>query len=105
VFKYVTQHLFVIVQAGSLVLLSFLTHLVHSLGFVKHAAPSAPSAGGAARAVASAVLVMGSAGASKTIGSRMVVPYAKKVLPTQWKAPAGKLFPQSLAVSGKVGMK
>jgi hypothetical protein len=94
------------VQAGSLVLLSFLTHLVHSLGFVKHAAPTATGAGGAARAVAGAVLVVGSAGASKTIGSRMVVPYAKKVLPTSWKSQTTKLFPQPLAaLSGKLGVK
>jgi hypothetical protein len=94
-------------QAGSLVLLSFLTHLVHSLGFVKHAAPTVTTgAGGAARAVAGAVLVVGSAGASKTIGSRMVVPYAKKVLPTSWKAPTGKLFSQPLAaLNGKFGGK
>merc|ERR1711903_276185 len=67
-------------QAGSLVLLTFLTHLVHSLGFVKHApaavigagAGAGPAAGG--RAVAGAMLVVGSAAAARSVGARSVVP-------------------------------
>jgi len=73
-------------QAGSLVLLTFLTHLVHSLGFVKHApaavsgagAGAGPAAGG--RAVAGAMLVVGSAAAARSVGARSVVPYGTKVM-------------------------
>jgi hypothetical protein len=74
-----------LLQIGSLVLLTFLTQLVHSLGFVKHAptAGSPGAVGGGAKAVASTALVLGSMTAAKTVGSRAVVPYARRALPLQ----------------------
>lgn len=78
-----------LIQIGSLVLLTFLTQLVHSLGFVKHAptassGPVSGAGGGAAKAVASTALALGTITAAKTIGSRAAVPLARKaVLPLQ----------------------
>lgn len=83
---------------GSLVLLTFLTQLVHSLGFVKHA-PAAASAsgplggagGGAAKAVASTALALGTMTAAKTIGSRAAVPLVRKAaVPLQVQQSLGK---------------
>lgn len=73
-------------QAGSLVLLTFLTQLVHSLGFVKHA-PAAGSVTGPAKAVAGAAIVLGTASAAGGLAPRAVMPYVNRVIVPLGKGP------------------
>ena len=80
---------FLSIQAGSLVLMTFLVQLVHSLGYVKHA-PVAPAAvaGGPIKAAAGAALVLGSASmAASSLAPRAVVPYVSRVITPMARGP------------------
>ena len=84
-------------KAGSLVLLTFLTQLVHSLNFVKHAPSGAVSAGapsGPAKAAASAVLLLGSASAAASnLAPRAVAPYVSRLAVPMSRVSKGPLLP------------
>lgn len=86
---YVPVHLAATHQAGSLVLMTFLVQLVHSLGYVKHAPTTPASAvGGPAKAVAGAALVLGSASmAASGLAPRAVAPYVSRVIAPMSRGP------------------
>lgn len=96
------------VQAGSLVLLTFLTQLVHSLSFVKHApavasAASGGTPGGAAKVASVALALTAAAGASSAAGAstvRAAVPYAARAATRV--LPAAN-HPASISAVGKMG--
>lgn len=67
-------------------LLTFLTQLVHSLGFVKHAPTSGSGVAGPVKAVAGAAIVLGGASAAGSLAPR-AVPYVTRVIAPMSKGP------------------
>ena len=67
-------------------LLTFLTQLVHSLGFVKHASAGGSGVAGPAKAVAGAAIVLGGASAAGSLAPR-AVPYVTRAIAPMGKGP------------------